>query len=234
MNNSRTGSVLVFPVLRYLQEQEEGSNFRRYVLDWSPVENYAEINFKRFLARNGQSDDVATFLPTFPSPYDDEIKQIVFKLPRQVEREIRYFTRMAKEVWEEERDLPDNLMDATMEVALVNANTAFNILREFVEDTTDLTKNRIHWHGILYKFWNGQINTALIKQYAAFGAIQGLINHDDTSTEDKKTYLDFMEQVNAYEKARQELFGTLVKKDEVPVQPTVNETSATASATEGE
>jgi len=228
MNNSRTGAILVFPILKFTKEQPEDTNYRRYALDWAPTENFAEMNFKRFLVKNGNSENIDTFLPTAPEPYNTWLKQIYFKIPREIEKEIRFFAKIAKDVWEDDRNLPNPLADAAMEVGIVSANTSFNILQACCEDTSDLRKMKIMSHLLLYKFWNGQLRTDMIKHYSGFGMLQHLINAEETSTDDKKYFLDFMDAINTYEKTRQEKFKLFVEKTE-PVPNMTDRVSATAN-----
>jgi hypothetical protein len=210
---SRSGN-LPFPILQFLQDQGEDKTIRRYSLNWGPVEHSAENSFKRFLVNNKQEQDVGTFLPTLPEPYDTNIKNIVFAIPAQVEREIRYFSRTAKEVWEEERSLTPELNDMSLEVALTSANVALNILCSFMENATDKADLLVNAHGVMYKFWNGQVNSQMVKRQAGFAALQERINNDGVPTEDKKKFLEFSEAINLYEKARQDLFKTFVKPEE--------------------
>jgi len=196
------------------------------------VEHYAERNFKRFLVSNGNSPDASTFLPTLPEPFETELKNTVFAIPIQVEREIRYFTRTAKEVWEEERPLPQELNDITLECALVSANIAFNILSAFMEIKTDKSDAIIKSHAMLYEFWNGQVNSGLVKRQAGFHVLQERINSDTLSTDEKKKLLDFSDAVNSYEKNRQQVFMSFVKKEEPQNAPLPN-ASATQHVIEG-
>ena len=233
MNFSRS-ATMPFPLLQFLQEQGEDKSIRRYVLNWDPVEQYAERNFKRFLINNGQDKDVATFLPTLPEPYDAQVKGIVFAIPVVVEREIRYFTRLAKEVWEEERQLPQELNDMTLEIALMSANVAFNVLGAYVEDRSSVGDNIVNSHATLYKFWNGQVNSGLVKRQAGFSALQERMNSDKLETADKKKLIDFSDAISAYEKTRHELFQTFVKKEDSPLDAPLPNASATQHAVEDE
>jgi hypothetical protein len=228
---SRAGN-LPFPILQYLQEQGEDKNFRRYSLNWGPVETSAENSFKRFLVNNGHQPDEGTFLPTLPEPYDSDVKNLTFSIPIPVEREIRYFTRTAKEVWEEERSLPSEMNDMTLEVALVSANVAFSILTAHLEGTDDKVRAAILSHAMMYKFWNGMVNSQMVKRQAGFGAIQERINSEKVDTEDKKRFLEFTEAINMYEKARQELFKSFVKQEEAPEQGPLPNPSATQGMTD--
>jgi hypothetical protein len=229
MNHSRTGAILVLPILRFTKDQPEDTNTRRYVLDWTPTENFAEMNFKRFLVKNGNDENVDTFMPTAPEPYNTWLQQLYFKLPKEAEREIRSFSKIAKDVWEDDRNLPTNLMDTCMEVAIVSANTAFNILITYAEDTSDLRKLKIMGHMLLYKFWNGQLRSDILKHFSGFGMLQHLINSEETTTEDKKYYLDFIDAVNNYEKTRHDKFKLYATKNEaVSTENMTDKVSATA------
>jgi hypothetical protein len=229
---SRSGN-LPFPILQFLQEQGEDKNIRRYSLNWQPVEHGAENSFKRFLLNNGQQPDAGTFLPTLPEPYDTLVKNVVFALPVPVEREIRYFARTAKEVWEEERALPAVMNDMCLEVGLVSANVALNIVCSHIENKEDKVATLINAHAVMYKFWNGQVNSQMVKRQAGFGVLQEHINSEEVSTDDKKRLLEFTEAIAQYEQARQELFKKFVKEQQPDQGPLPNPSATQGMVEEG-
>lgn len=204
---------LVFPVLTLMPEQDN-ENVRRYALRWDINEQYAENSFQRFMKNNGRGPEEATFLPTLPEPYDTEVKNLLFKMDKGAEREVRYFSRTAKEIWEEDRNLPEKLADISLEGSLVCVNIALSILKEYIEDTSDPVKNKILSHAMVYKFWNGQINTQMLKPQSGLLQLEDELKRQKFDEGDTKRVQDFLKSIEEYETDRTNLFSAMATSPE--------------------